>query len=91
MSFRLEFTNQAADALDGLYKTEPTVARRVDGLLDVLESDPEDPRVRQRHWARTPELWGFTVRGRDEDWTVLWEPDDVDPDVLVVRWFGAVL
>ncbi len=66
------------DKLAGLHRQEPVTAQRIEALLDVLEDDPGDSRVRRRSWvtstspAEQGPVWGFTVRGRDTDYLVLW-------------------
>lgn len=49
-----------------------TLAQRLDAMLDVLESDSADKRVR-RHRMQEPKLWHFAVTGNGETWSVLWE------------------
>lgn len=68
----------ADDQLAALHTQEPVTAQRLEALLDVLEHDPGDSRVRRRSIRAgvSPEVqgpvWGFTVRGRDTDYLVLW-------------------
>jgi hypothetical protein len=80
-------------ALDDLYESEPRLALRVDDHLDELELDPNRSRFRQRSLrpaaltqARVQgPLWGFTVRGQDQGYLVLWQQaDDGSIDVQYV-------
>jgi len=83
----------AGHSLDTLYDKEPGTAAAIDVLLDVLEHDPLDPRVRRRCLRAeavagtqlTGPLWGFTVRGPDQDYLVLWE---LAADGADVRYIG---
>lgn len=73
-------------ALDALYRDEPRTAERVDDLLDVLEGNPLDSRVRTHELrAGTGPLvstvWGFRVRGISEDIWTFWTM--VDEEVTV--------
>jgi len=80
---------EAQSTLTALYQTEPHTAERIDDMLDVLERDSSDPRVRRRGIRAssaslaklTGALWGFSVPGRDHDFLVLWQQDDADVDV----------
>lgn len=44
---------------------------RVNEMLDLIESDPTDRRVRRRRY-RQPPVWGVPVHGSGHDWLVLW-------------------
>jgi len=77
-------------ALDALYRDEPRTAERVDDLLDVLEGNPLDPRVRA-HELRVgtgplvSPVWGFRVRGISEDVWTFWTLVD---DEVTVAYLG---
>lgn len=73
-------------ALDALYRDEPRTAGRVDDLLDVLEDNPLDPRVRAHELrlgtgSLVSTVWGFRVRGVSEDAWIFWTM--VDGEVTV--------
>ncbi len=63
------------------------LGRRVVEVLDWLEADPSDPRVRRIRFHH-PALWCVTVVAGEEEWAVLWEPHDTEPDAVVVRYVG---
>jgi hypothetical protein len=71
------FADEAWDAIQALLDDpgRQDLADRLDAMLDILEADPGDARVR-RHRMQFPRLWWFAVTGDGETWTVLWEPDD---------------
>lgn len=71
------FDDEAWDAIQVLFDDpqRATLAERLDEMLDLLEKDSGDQRVR-RHWLQLPRLWHFTVTGNGETWSVLWEADD---------------
>ena len=84
------FADEAWDAIQALLDdpTRETLADRLDAMLDVLEGDPGDARVR-RHRMQVPQLWYFVVTGSGETWTILWEPDS--DDVPYVHYAGPGL
>ena len=45
----------------------------VNDILDLIEEDPDDPRVRRRRYQQPP-IWGVVVssRGAASDWLILW-------------------
>ncbi|MBO0831901.1 MAG: hypothetical protein J2P28_04270 [Actinobacteria bacterium] len=55
----------------------------IDDALDVLEADPGSAQARRRSFGEG--RWGIPVRGKADDWLVIWEMDGV---VLVVRYLG---
>lgn len=71
------FDNNAWDALQALFDDEsgPTLADRLDEMLDILEEDPGDRRVRRQRMQQ-PKLWHFSVTGNGETWSVLWDFDE---------------
>jgi hypothetical protein len=70
------FADGAWESIQHLYDdpARDVLAERLDAMLDVLEQDPGDARVK-RHPMQAPQLWHFTVAGNGEVWSVLWEPD----------------
>jgi hypothetical protein len=92
------YVDEAAErVLAALYESEPMTVERIEALLDVLEEDPGDPRVRRRSVRASAgasanvagPVWGFTVRGRDTDYLVLWQPAADDDAAVDVRYIGA--
>lgn len=76
---------EPADALDHLHAVDPSLAARVEHLLDQVEREPGAEAVRRRY-LRPPGLWMLTVRTDDADDTaVLWDLDGQDP---VIRYIG---
>jgi hypothetical protein len=85
----LYFDTDADTALARL-EADPSqslLLRRMNELLDVLETDPADPRVRRVRFQR-PRLWCFTVFTADEEWAVLWEPHPEEADAVIVRYLA---
>ncbi|MEZ5204809.1 MAG: hypothetical protein R2701_10640 [Acidimicrobiales bacterium] len=80
----LKFAPEALVSLDVLLEdpTRSTLVERLNVLLDVLEAEPTDPRVRRRRFTDPP-LWCFVVAGSHEDWAVLWSPDAGGDPVVV--------
>ncbi len=68
----------AEEALDRLYEQEPETATRVDDMIDRLIQDPGHRQVRERRIRGEvrpglPEtVWGFTIRGRSDNYLVTW-------------------
>ncbi|MBO0822340.1 MAG: hypothetical protein J2P27_00605 [Actinobacteria bacterium] len=61
----------------------------IDDALDQLEADPTCAACRQRSFGGG--LWGITIRDRQDDWLVIWEPDEDDAGVVrVLRLDTAV-
>lgn len=71
------FDDDAWDGIQALFDDDsrPNLAERLDAMLDILETDPGDARVR-RHRMQQPRLWHFSVAGDGEVWSVLWDFDD---------------
>lgn len=77
------FAADAAQAIQAVYDdpARRVLADRLELILDVLDEDPGDARVR-RHRMRPPGLWAIFVSGSGHDWALLWdEDDDGDPYV----------
>jgi hypothetical protein len=80
-------------ALDALHRDEPGAARRIEDLLDVLEGNPQDQRVRQHRLRAglgplTSAVWGFRVRGGSEDFWVFWRFLDEAAGEVSVDYIG---
>jgi hypothetical protein len=58
----------------------------IDDALDILEADPGDRQARRRSFRDG--IWGITVRDADDDWLLIWQMDDHDPDIVRVRYLG---
>lgn len=83
---RLKFEPVAADAYTGI--TDDEVLDRVDNVLDGLEKDPGQARLRRHRWSDPP-LWGVTVHCPGEDLLVLWAAETRDAEqVVVIRYIG---
>lgn len=52
-------------------------AARLNTALDLLEINPGDARNRRRRF-NTIGLWGIAVTCGDDEWLILWEPQDDD-------------
>lgn len=85
---------EASAALDRLYDEDELTATTLDERLDLLEQDPGDARWRKRQFrGQVAEqhgavaMWGFTVRGRSEDYLVMWHLDAVS-DTVDVLYIG---
>lgn len=59
---------------------------RVQAVLDLLESDPGNARLRQLRY--TNGLWGVAVAARIATIVILWEPHPTQPDEFVVQYIG---
>ncbi len=67
-----------------------TLYERLNDLLDILEDDPGDHRVRRRRYD-TIDSWGFDVHGSGEDLLVIWTRPDEPPEVILVKYIGPKL
>ena len=79
-----------ADAALAALENDPSRSRmfeRIQDLLDLLESDPGDARVRRVRFHQ-PALWCVTVFAAEEEWAILWEPHPTMADVVVVQYVG---
>jgi len=79
------FSDEAWDSIQALFDdpAREILGDRLNQMLDVLETDSGDQRVR-RHRMQVPRLWHFTVAGNGEVWSILWEPDgDGEPYIHV--------
>jgi len=85
---RIEFDEQPLAAYAQLEKASASMMLdAIDDAIDLLESDPADASVRRRSFSDG--LWGIPVRDRSDDWLIIWEYDDQDSDLIVVRYLGA--
>jgi hypothetical protein len=80
------------DANDGYQKicTDPALEflwARIDEILDLLEKDPGDARVR-KHRFHQANLWAVYVTHRNERWAVLWGADRHNPGDVAVAYIG---
>ncbi len=67
-----------------LYKSDPTLAARVDEWLDRIENGHTAAAVRRR-LIRPGSLWAITVADPNQDYLILW---DLDGDTPVIRYLG---
>jgi hypothetical protein len=81
----------AAERAYRLLDADPTAGElldRVDRMLDLLEADPGDVRVRQRRFAKIG-AWGIVVRDRHADLLIIWEPSPTRPLDVNVDYIGT--
>ena len=62
---------------------------QVNDVLDLIEDDPSDPRVRRRRY-QSPPIWGVVVPAADapRDWLILWSETSRGP---LVHYIGEDL
>jgi hypothetical protein len=85
------FFEERADAALSALEADPTrtgLLRRINEVLDLLETDPGDERVRRRRY-QILDAWGVPVYGAGEDWLILW--DFHDQDHVAIRYLGPDL
>lgn len=75
----LVFSPEADEVLTRMEADEGQArcAARLNTALDLLEADPGDARNRRRRF-NTIGLWGIAVVCGDDEWLILWEPQDGD-------------
>ncbi len=56
-------------------------------LTMLLETALGDAAARQRSFGDG--LWGISVRGYADDWLVIWEQDQSQDQVVIVRYIGT--
>lgn len=80
----LLFSPEADEVLTRLEADErqSRCAARINSALDLLEADPGAARSRRRRF-NTIGLWGIAVVCDEEEWLILWEPQD--DDVVIVH------
>lgn len=61
----------------------------VNDILDLIEDDPGNPRLRRRRYQQPP-IWGIVVSSRDSegDWLILWSETERGP---LVHYIGEDL
>ncbi len=60
---------------------------RINDVLDAIEDDPSDARVRRRRY-QDPPIWGIVVPAEGSDWLILWSETDLGP---IVHYIGEDL
>jgi hypothetical protein len=82
----VEFDAQPQQAYAALEKAgDDRLLDAIDDAVDLLEDDPASAQARRRSFRDG--RWGIPVRGRDEDWLVIWEHEA--DDLVVVRYLGV--
>ena len=81
---RLEFEAAAAEAYTTI--TDVGLLDKIDLVLDELEKDPGQAKLRQYRWSDPP-LWGVQVRDRVRDHLVLWALENQDDESVVVIYY----
>lgn len=81
MTRRVDLDPVPSEALDGIWERNERLAGAVEAVLDLIEQDPPDPRVKRRLF--TNGMWAVPVVGGGEEWTLIWEEDP--PGQPVVR------
>jgi hypothetical protein len=80
----IEFDEQPRYAYEQLESiNDLALLDAIDDALDLLEADPGSAQSRRRSFGDG--RWGIPVRGKTNDWLVIWE---MDGDVPVVRYLG---
>ena len=101
MSARVELDPGPGAELDRLEKARRwDLLGRIEDAIEALGEDPGSRESRKRAFAGG--TFGIPVKGRDEDWLIVWEPEageeELEPgaedenqtmaDVVVVRYIG---
>jgi hypothetical protein len=87
MSVLVELDPGPEAALDRLEKAGRTdLLGRIEDVIDALSEDPGSRGSRRRGFRGG--TFGITVRDRDDDWLIIWEPDPAKDEVVVVRYIG---
>ena len=81
---RLEFEAAAAEAYTAI--TDAGLLDKIDTVLDELEKDPGQAKLRQYRWSNPP-LWGTRIRDRVQDYLVLWALEEQDDESVVVIYY----
>jgi hypothetical protein len=63
------------------------VLEKLNVVLALLASDPTDRRLRRIRFQNG--LWAVVLRMADDDYTVLWDGDDL-PESVTVRFIGQM-
>jgi hypothetical protein len=78
---RLKFEAAAAEAYAAI--ADAGLLDKIDTVLDELEKDPGQAKLRQYRWSDPP-LWGAQVRDPVQDYLVLWALEKPDDESVVV-------
>lgn len=85
----MRFVVEAEQALQGL-RGDPAMTGLFRAVVEVLRAIRDDPgaaQVRRERWdTRWGPAWAVPVRGRDEDWLVVWRA--TDDGVVEVLYLG---
>ena len=83
-----EFDPQPQEADTALDKAgQSRLLDAIDEALNLLEAAPGDAGARCRSFGDG--LWGIPIRGKDDDWLIIWEHDPLDERIVVVRYLGT--
>ena len=83
----VKFSPQALQAYESLERAGATdLLDAIDDASDVLEADPGDRPARHRSFGDG--RWRITVKDADDDWLLVWQLDDADPEMVRVRYLG---
>jgi hypothetical protein len=83
----IAFAPPAAAAIQAVFDDprQSLLAERLEEILDVLEDDPSDIRVRKNRMQQ-PKFWLVRVYGSGREFAIMWDLGlDGDP---YVRWAG---
>ena len=66
------------------------------GAVDLLDAIDDAVDISGRGPRRSPGAapadgdgrWGITVKDADDDWLLVWQVDDDDPEIVRVRYLG---
>jgi ParE toxin of type II toxin-antitoxin system, parDE len=84
----VKFSPQALKAYESLERAGAVdLLDDIDDAVDLLEEDPGDRRARRRSFRDG--RWGITLKDADDDWLLIWQMDDEDPEIVRVRYLGA--
>lgn len=84
---RVEFDDQPLKIYAALEKSGSVdLLDAIDDAVDILETEPGGAQARRRSF--TAGVWGIPVRTRTDEWLLIWEHDDEDPEIIVVRYLG---
>lgn len=85
----VQYDEEALRRLEAL-EADPTrsrLAMAVNDILDLLELDPGDGRLRRERF-QAPPLWFVRISAADETWALLWEPHPTEANTVVVQYLG---
>lgn len=81
---RLEFEPAATAGYEAI--ADEGQLDKIDAVLDGLEKDPGQARLKQHRWSDPP-LCGVTVRDPMQDLLVLWAPEARNGETVVVVYY----